>query len=99
MLAAATGVSSVGLRPPFVTPAAAHSHPDCRGILILIVAPHYGPPLVLMMQPAIMEWFGSSIAATLCGATPAANTPDLMPASEAMARRHIASPAFYAHHA
>jgi hypothetical protein len=32
-------VSSVGLRPPFVTPAAAHSHPDCRGILILIVAP------------------------------------------------------------
>jgi hypothetical protein len=60
---------------------------------------HYGPPLVLMMQPAIMEWFGSSIAATLCGATPAANTPDLMPASEAMARRHIASPAFYAHHA
>ncbi|MCX7314297.1 MAG: DUF6456 domain-containing protein, partial [Alphaproteobacteria bacterium] len=26
-------------RPPFVTPAAAHSHPDCRGILTLIVAP------------------------------------------------------------
>jgi hypothetical protein len=32
-------VPPVGLRPPFVTPAAAHSHPDCRGILILIVAP------------------------------------------------------------
>jgi hypothetical protein len=37
---AAAGVTPVGLRPPFVTPAAAHSHPDCRGILILIVAPH-----------------------------------------------------------
>src|SRR3954454_1477087 len=36
---AAAGVTPVGLRPPFVTPAAAHSHPDCRGILILIVAP------------------------------------------------------------
>ncbi|QDM25968.1 hypothetical protein FNL56_07510 [Tardiphaga sp. vice304] len=35
---AAAGVPPVGLRPPFVTPAAAHSHPDCRGILILIVA-------------------------------------------------------------
>ena len=39
-LAAAAGVSTVGLRPSFVTPAAAHSHPDCRAILILIVAPH-----------------------------------------------------------
>src|SRR5208337_2490033 len=29
-LAAAVGVSSVGLRPPFVTPTAAYSHPDCR---------------------------------------------------------------------
>jgi hypothetical protein len=28
-----------GYALPFVTPAAAHSHPDCRGILILIVAP------------------------------------------------------------
>jgi hypothetical protein len=27
---AAAGVPSVGLRPPLVTPAAAHSHPDCR---------------------------------------------------------------------
>src|SRR5450759_943997 len=25
------GTPPVGLRPPFVTPAAAHSHPDCRG--------------------------------------------------------------------
>src|ERR1019366_10557854 len=33
------GTPPVGLRPPFVTPAAAHSHPDCRWILILIVAP------------------------------------------------------------
>ena len=41
-LAAAAGVSTVGLRPSFVTPAAAHSHPDCRAILILIVAPHDG---------------------------------------------------------
>jgi hypothetical protein len=38
-LAAAAGISTVGLRPSFVTPAAAHSHPDCRAILILIVAP------------------------------------------------------------
>lgn len=35
---AAAGVTPVGLRPSFVTPAAAHSHPDCRGIPILIVA-------------------------------------------------------------
>ena len=42
-LAAAAGVSTVGLRPSFVTPAAAHSHPDCRAILILIVAPHDVP--------------------------------------------------------
>ena len=28
--AAAAGVTPVGLRPPFVTPAAAHSHPDRR---------------------------------------------------------------------
>ncbi|MCX7312141.1 MAG: hypothetical protein NTV56_10540, partial [Alphaproteobacteria bacterium] len=39
--AAAAGAPPVGLRPPFVTPAAAHSHPDCRGILTLIVAPHW----------------------------------------------------------
>ncbi len=39
-LAAAAGVSTVGLRPSLVTPAAAHSHPDCRAILILIVALH-----------------------------------------------------------
>jgi hypothetical protein len=38
---AAAGVTPVGLRPPFVTPAAAHSHPDCRGIPILIVAPQF----------------------------------------------------------
>ena len=37
--AAAAGASPVGLRPPFDTPAAAHSHPDCRGTLTLIVAP------------------------------------------------------------
>ena len=30
---------TVGLRPSFVIPAAAHSHPDCRAVLILIVAP------------------------------------------------------------
>ena len=28
--AAAAGVTTLGLRPPFVTPAAAHSHPHCR---------------------------------------------------------------------
>jgi len=39
-LAAAAGISTVGLRPSFVIPTAAHSHPDCRAILILIVAPH-----------------------------------------------------------
>ena len=38
-LAAAAGISTVGLRPSFVIPAAAHSHPDCRAVLILIVAP------------------------------------------------------------
>lgn len=30
-------------RPSFVVPAAAHSHPDCRAILILIVAPQSAP--------------------------------------------------------
>ena len=41
-LAAAAGISTVGLRPSFVIPAAAHSHPDCRAVLILIVAPQSG---------------------------------------------------------
>ena len=40
-LAAAAGISTVGLRPSFVIPAAAHSHPDCRAVLILIVAPQW----------------------------------------------------------
>src|SRR5271166_4516053 len=31
---------TVGLRPSFVIPTAAYSHPDCRAILIMIVAPH-----------------------------------------------------------
>ncbi|QDM26027.1 hypothetical protein FNL56_07945 [Tardiphaga sp. vice304] len=47
---AAAGVPPVGLRPPFVTPAAAHSHPDCRGILILIVALHRGIARALEMS-------------------------------------------------
>jgi len=32
-------MATAGLRPSFVTYAAAHSHPDCRAILTLIVAP------------------------------------------------------------
>src|SRR5271155_1738370 len=36
-LAAAAGVSTVGLRPPLDTPQR-HSHPVCRAILTLIVA-------------------------------------------------------------
>ncbi len=60
---------------------------------------HFGSPLVLMMQPTVTDWFGSEVAATLCGEAPAANTPDLMPASEAIARRHIAGRAFYRLHA
>src|ERR1700677_4223108 len=46
---AAAGVTPVGLRPPFVTPAAAHSHPDCRGIPILIVAPHLNQAPCLLL--------------------------------------------------
>src|SRR5260370_36228447 len=46
---AAAGVTPVALRPPFVTPAAAHSHPDCRGIPILIVALQIAP---FIPQPA-----------------------------------------------
>src|SRR5260370_21549294 len=53
---AAAGVTPVGLRPPFVTPAAAHSHPDCRGIPILIVALEHGLSI------------GAIIAAAACGA-------------------------------
>jgi hypothetical protein len=32
------GSAQVGLRPSFVTPAATHCHPDCRWLVILIVA-------------------------------------------------------------
>jgi len=35
---AAAGIPQVGLRPSFVTPAVAHCHPDCRWLVILIVA-------------------------------------------------------------
>jgi hypothetical protein len=52
---AAAGATPVGLRPPFVTPAAAHSHPDCRGILILIVAPQ----LALWEASARLGWVDS----------------------------------------
>ena len=58
---AAAGVTPVGLRPPFVTPAAAHSHPDCRGIPILIDAlegyfpvhliPAYNLPVYASQRP------------------------------------------------
>src|SRR5277367_6530934 len=41
-LAAAAGVSTVGLRPPFDTPQR-HSHPVCRAILTLIVALECAP--------------------------------------------------------
>jgi hypothetical protein len=32
---------ALGVNPGAITPAAAHSHPDCRGIPILIVALHF----------------------------------------------------------
>jgi len=35
---AAAGIPQVGLRPSFVTPAAAQCHPDCRWLVIQIVA-------------------------------------------------------------
>jgi len=38
--AGAVALTTVGLRPPFVTATAPLSHPDCRGIPILIVARH-----------------------------------------------------------
>src|SRR5271165_2076335 len=40
---------TVGLRPSFVIPAAAYSHPDCRAILILIVAPQLSPSTTRMV--------------------------------------------------
>jgi hypothetical protein len=55
----------------------------------------YSPPLVLAMQPTVAEWFGNETAASLSGEAPAANTPDLMPASGAMAGSRIVSPSFY----
>jgi hypothetical protein len=70
-LAAAAGVSTVGLRPSFVTPAAAHSHPDCRAILILIVAPHPGVAdgrflAYALQSPAVQGWIkGAGMGATV----------------------------------
>jgi ATP-dependent exoDNAse (exonuclease V) alpha subunit len=42
MAAAAAGVTTLGLRPPFVTPAAADSHPDCRATVVAMfgINPH-----------------------------------------------------------
>lgn len=56
---AAAGVTPVGLRPPFVTPAAAHSHPDCRGIPILIDALDWiAAQKPLHQEPASISPFG-----------------------------------------
>src|ERR1700678_1691467 len=56
-LAAAAGVSTVGLRPPFNTPAAAfssclsrHSHPDCRAAALPIDW-LWGPRAALLRLP------------------------------------------------
>src|ERR1700730_9231095 len=54
--AAGAGVTTVGLRPPFVTPAPAHSHPDCRRILILIVAPQIRSHEPKRRASADSEW-------------------------------------------
>jgi hypothetical protein len=89
----ATGFFLVGYGSPD------HRQAWCRRSLRRSSRRHYGPPLVLMMQPTVTDWFGCAVAATLCGTAPAENTPDLMPASESIAQRHIASPAFYQHHA
>ena len=35
-------LTTVGLRPPFVSQPRRHSHPDCRSLLTLIVAQHRG---------------------------------------------------------
>jgi hypothetical protein len=52
-------VTTVGLRPPFVTPAAAYSHPDCRWILILIVAPH--PIAIELLHWRVLRKYHGSI--------------------------------------
>ena len=89
----ATGFFLVGYGSPD------HRQAWCRRSLRRSSRRHYGPPLVLMMQPTVTDWFGSAVAATLSGEAPAANVPDLIPTSEVMARRHIASPTFYRLHA
>ena len=38
-------LTTVGLRPPFVSQPRRHSHPDCRSLLTLIVAQHLPPSL------------------------------------------------------
>jgi hypothetical protein len=58
--AAAAGVTPVGLRPPFFTPAAAHSHPDRRGIPILIVALHDQALIANLDRRASKNTTGSS---------------------------------------
>src|ERR1700677_744045 len=94
---AAAGVTPVGLRPPFVTPAAAHSHPDCRGIPILIVAPqrrvqHQRPTRVDVRRPeedAVLEPLGEEAEA---GAIPEHNFDEVglpTPEHEDMAREGI----------
>jgi hypothetical protein len=55
---ASGGLLPDGLRPPSVSPPEAHSHPDCRWSLILIVARHSIYPLRFLLRHAL---FGSPL--------------------------------------
>ena len=56
--AAAAWAPPVGLRPPFVPQAAAHSHPDCRVGLTLIVALYPSADAALRHAPAKSDLHG-----------------------------------------
>jgi hypothetical protein len=60
---------ALGVNPGAITPAAAHSHPDCRGIPILIVALHFwegnhlpaiGPNFFRSRRPRLNVWRDST---------------------------------------
>ena len=60
---------ALGVNPGAITPAAAHSHPDCRGIPILIVVLHFwegnhlpaiGPNFFRSRRPTLNVWRDST---------------------------------------
>ena len=49
-------LTTVGLRPPFVSQPRRHSHPDCRSLLTLIVAQHGLSPRCATLRTSQTKW-------------------------------------------